>query len=268
MSLLEDLSDLARRRKDALARHPLYRQLDDLESLRHFMERHVACVLDFMSLLKSLQRDLTCVEAPWTPPADAEAARLINEIVLAEESDEVAPGRHLSHFEWYLRAMEELGADTDPIRRLVRELRAGRAPREALLSSGLPAESVHFSSRTFATLERPLHVRLAVFLHGREDVIPRMFLPLAERLADRGLECPLLLAYLRRHVEVDGDEHGPAAACLLERLVGEDAERLREGFQAALEALDARAELWDAVAERFAAAARLHHGPGRRATTE
>ncbi len=92
------VSDLAR----TLASQPLYAQLTDEASLRAFMRAHVSCVWDFQSLLKALQRSLTCVDIPWTPTTDAEARRLANEIVLEEESDLVPDGRYLSHFELYL----------------------------------------------------------------------------------------------------------------------------------------------------------------------
>ena len=72
-----------------------------------------------MSLLKSLQRELTCVSVPWTPSVDPESARLILSIVLDEEADVRADGRIQSHFAWYLEAMDEIGADTAPARDLV-----------------------------------------------------------------------------------------------------------------------------------------------------
>ena len=102
--------------KRALASHPLYAAIDSLPRLRTFVEHHVACVWDFMSLLKSLQRDLAGANVPWHPPQDPEAARLVNEIVLGEESDSL-PYRqgHASHFIWYTEAMEELGGMTAPV---------------------------------------------------------------------------------------------------------------------------------------------------------
>ena len=75
-------------------------------------------VWDFMSLLKYLQNALAPAKVPWVPPAFPEAARLINEIVLDEETDTMTTcqsklGEPMSHFELYLTAMEEIRADTN-----------------------------------------------------------------------------------------------------------------------------------------------------------
>jgi hypothetical protein len=73
--------------KAALLNHSIYQEIDRSDSLRLFMEHHVFAVWDFMSLLKALQCRLCCVEVPWLPAADSLSSRLVNEIVLAEESD-------------------------------------------------------------------------------------------------------------------------------------------------------------------------------------
>ena len=87
------------------------------------MEQHAFAVWDFMSLLKTLQSGLTCVQVPWVPTGPTSSRRLINDIVLVEESDELGRG-FISHFELYLDGMRQAGADTTPIETYIELLRA------------------------------------------------------------------------------------------------------------------------------------------------
>ncbi len=243
-------TDAIRALKRALAEHPVAGAVTDHGGLCTFLEHHVLCVWDFMSLLKSLQRDLTGVAVPWVPAGDPEAARLVNEIVLGEESDALPDGRGFaSHFEWYLEAMEQVGCDTEPIRRFLAALRDGVPATRALASSGLPAAAVRFTEQTLAVLDEPLAVRAAVFLHGREDLIPEMLGALARRLHATGTTGRLFVDYLDRHVEVDGDVHGPMCERLLARLIARAPQLRDRALDAAADALRARLALWDALSD-------------------
>src|SRR5258708_7014919 len=118
--------------KVALLNHPIYQEIDRLDSLRLFMEHHVFAVWDFMSLLKTLQQRICCVEVPWLPGIDPLGSRLVNEIVLAEESDADGKGEFASHFELYHRAMSRCGANTAPIDGFLGNLRLGKPVSAAL----------------------------------------------------------------------------------------------------------------------------------------
>jgi hypothetical protein len=71
-----------------------------------------------------------------------------------------------------------------------------------------------------------------------------MFLPMVQGFSRDGLPCRQLVAYLERHIEVDGGHHGPLAALLLERLFEGDARRTAEARRAAVVSLEARRDLW------------------------
>src|SRR6266446_362069 len=98
--------------RTALLDHPIYTHVASVADLRRFMEDHVFAVWDFMSLLKRLQQDMTCIRVPWFPADNAKAARLINDIVIGEETDVDPDGSYVSHLALYLRAMSEIGAST------------------------------------------------------------------------------------------------------------------------------------------------------------
>ncbi|MGE7955711.1 DUF3050 domain-containing protein [Pseudomonas sp. NPDC089530] len=235
-------------RKATLGAHPIFAEINTLAVLQRFMQTHVFAVWDFMSLTKRLQQELTCTGLPWLPPQDPGAARLINEIVLGEESDERPGQGYYSHFELYLDAMREVGAATRPVERFVALQRTGVGFDLALHSvDAAPAARAFVRQTLHTAVQAPVHCVAAAFLHGRESVIPRMF----QRLLDDwgiGIEqAPTFRYYLQRHIEVDSNAHGPAAQRLLERLVDGDPQRQREVYAAAIAAVDSRIALWDGL---------------------
>ena len=228
--------------------HPVHDRIDGIDALRVFMEHHVFAVWDFMSLLKALQRGLCCVDVPWTPPANPRACRLINEIVLAEESDADGRGGYASHFELYLEAMRAIGARTDRIDRFVREIRGSRDVIRAVEIADVPQAARQFLTQTFGTIEQgDLHAIASAFAFGREDLLPDVFRRIVDGLAVVGSAVDHFRYYLDRHIELDGGEHGPLAERLVEDLCGEDSARWRSAEGSALRSLDARALLWDGI---------------------
>ena len=176
------LRDAVHPQQQVLASHPLYARLSSLEAVRIFMEHHVFAVLDFMSLLKALQAELSCVQLPWIPVGDPELRRFINEIVLREESDEDLDG-HRSHFETYRLAMWEAGADTGGIDAFLDQLRSGRSVTSILTAANVPRPARSFVAATWqvASSGEP-HRVAAAFSLGREELIPDMFLKTLEHL--------------------------------------------------------------------------------------
>lgn len=237
--------------REALLNHPVYRGIDRLDSLRLFMEHHVFAVWDFMSLLKKLQRHLCCIEVPWLPVGDPISCRLINEIVLAEESDEDGHGGFNSHFGLYCRAMIRCGANTRPIDAFVAELRQGKTVAAALESADAPDCARRFVRETFQIIDGGNLCAIAsAFTFGREDLLPDVFQRIVDELnreAGGGLED--FNYYLNRHISLDGDEHGPMAHRLLSSLCGSDESRWRAAERAAVDCLEARLVLWDRIGD-------------------
>lgn len=231
--------------------HPVYKALGTPGEVHLFLTHHVWAVWDFMSLLKALQARLTCVRVPWVPAPQPFAARLINEIVLGEETDEDDQGGHASHFELYLAAMAEAGADVGPIDRFVGLIAQGVHWSEALRQGGkdIPPAAADFVSFHLGLAEKGSTAALVgAFSLAREGVIPDMFNRLLTELAR---ELPQRFGkfsyYLRRHVGLDGDEHGPAANKLLDLFTDGNETAVLEALEAARESLRLRGILYDSV---------------------
>jgi hypothetical protein len=235
--------------KDALLTHRIYGEIDRIDSLRIFMEHHVFAVWDFMSLLKVLQRRLCCVEVPWLPATAPQGSRFINEIVLAEESDDDGQGGFASHFELYHRSMKQCGANTAPIDGFMQDLRRGVPVLTALASPAVPAAARRFVEHTFKIIETGNLCSIAsAFTFGREDLLPDVFQRIVDELNMQAAgRLKDFKYYLERHIGLDGDEHGPMAVRLLRSLCGADDASWENAERAAVDCLLARQELWNGI---------------------
>ena len=246
---LEKAVDDARRR---VVTHPLYANLDTKQAIVTFMEYHVFAVWDFMSLLKSLQQNLTCVRVPWVPTGPTGSRRLINDIVLVEESDHLQGG-FISHFELYVQGMTEAGADTSVIERFLELLRRDVPVGRALVEASVALPAAAFVRNTWDFISNaPVHGQAAAFAFGREDLIPDMFSRVVA-VKDQGHNLGTFVDYLERHIEVDGEEHTPMAMQMLADLCGDDASSWDDCVQTVNRALEARYQLWDGILDAIKA---------------
>lgn len=246
---INHLSNSSKSVREQVVHHPVYSVIKDVKSLQTFMEYHVYAVWDFMSLLKSLQISLTCTSLPWFPVGDGETRYLINEIVAGEEADVDPAGERKSHFELYLDAMRQCGADTSSIEGFVSSLKTDLDLQKAFVQAKTPASAAQFVSSTFEVINtgKPW-ITAAVFTFGREDLIPSMFLSILEdiRPADPSA-LSLFKYYLERHIEVDGDHHSQLALKMTAHLCGDDLQKWAEAEAAVITALKNRVALWDGV---------------------
>lgn len=232
-----------------LIAHELYHNINTIDDLHVFMQHHIFAVWDFMSLLKALQQNLTCTTLPWMPVGSANTRYLINEIVTGEESDIDHTGERTSHFELYLKAMEQAGSDTSGISSLFKELSTEQDVQKALSRACMPDAAREFVRHTFDVIATDKSfLQAAVFTFGREDLIPGMFIEMVKKLNGQlPGKVEILLYYLERHIEVDGDHHSQLAYQMTAELCGDDDHKWQEATIAVKAALQARLALWDGI---------------------
>jgi hypothetical protein len=251
---IETIQNKIQSQKNLLLKHSLYANIKTIDDLRVFQESHIFAVWDFMSLLKALQSKLTCTTIPWLPSKNQETRYLINEIVLAEESDLSLDGRRLSHFELYLEAMEASDSNTEAIKTFLDHVIVTKNIFVSIKQSELHPNIKAFLDFTFRIIEEgKSHKIAAAFSFGREDLIPEMFTAILKNFQSNFPKTDLskLIYYFERHIELDADEHGPMAMKMIDELCGESETKWKEVEEVSIQSLEKRIALWDAIEEKI-----------------
>ena len=240
--------------RDKLLNHRLYSRIGKIEDLQTFTENHIYAVWDFMSLLKALQINLTCTKTPWGPNKNSQTAYLINEIVLAEETDVNQEGDRKSHYELYLDAMEDIGASTKKSTDLITKMINSDDIFKTIDNLEIHPNIKEFLKFTFSVIEegKP-HKIAAIFTFGRENLIPNMFNEILHEFQKNITEIDIskLIYYFERHIELDEDEHGPMALEMVTELAKNDKIKWQEIEDISITALNKRILLWDAIYDQL-----------------
>ena len=240
--------------QNKLLEHKLYSNIETIKDLQVFTENHIYAVWDFMSLLKALQIRLTCTKTPWLPNNNSQTAYLINEIVLAEETDINQVGERKSHYELYLDAMIDIGAKTEKPVEIINKIANSENIFNAIENINIHPNIKNFLNFTFSVIdEGKPHKIAAIFTFGRENLIPNMFNEILREFEKNVSEGDIskLIYYFERHIELDEDEHGPMALEMVSMLAENDPDKWKEIEDISIEALEKRILLWDAINEQI-----------------
>ncbi len=219
------------------------------EELKIFMEFHIYAVWDFMSIVKSLQNFICPSTYPWRPNKYSKngIAHLINEIVFSEESDVDENDNYFSHFDLYVSAMHDVGADSSNAMNFIEKF---ELHEHNLLEA--PKESFKFIQNTFNCIKsNKLSNIAAIFTYGRETTIPDMFSKILSKIDEKDIRYNNLRLYIKRHIEVDSSRHGPLSIQLFNYTCENSQDIFDEAVEYAIKAIEARILLWDGVLKKI-----------------
>ena len=238
--------------KNKIYKHKLFHKNLETKHIRYFMESHIFSVWGFMSILKSLQYSLSRNSLPWVPTENTRngLTSFINEIVLSEESDYIEEIGYVSHFEIYLEAMREIGADRSKILELIDCVNREDSAYDGINNLDILDEVKDFIKFDLDTaLSEDLPKIVGSFTLGREKVIPNMFEHIVQSVANANATNKFT-TYLSRHIDIDGDRHGPLSSKLLDKLCSSD-KNLEVAYQAGIDSLNLRLKVWDKISDNI-----------------
>jgi hypothetical protein len=172
------------------------------------------------------------------------AARMINIIVLGEETDDI-DGVALSHLELYIKAMNDSNIPTKDILGFIKKVSLIRGDVSLMVKfHNIPPYIKEFILNTLSMANSKSVITASAFLYGREDPIPEMFNKIVTMgIVDTNVH---FKKYLERHIELDHDHHAPMARKFIESIIKNDNDRnlIQLGR---IQAINARIKLWDGI---------------------
>ena len=243
-----ELAPLLELRCQKLKTHPVFEFVQTKEDLRYFMSWHAFAVWNFMSLAQRLQHELKSAHLPWTPPKSSPVARMLNDIVLGEESDVKMWGWHSSHIDLYLSAMKEVGANASQLEKFLGLISLKIEVNNALRMVKAPEAVQKFVLATNATVKNgSVSEVLGAFLYAREEAIPHIFNSRLAEWFDPIEQAPNFMYYLKRHIALQGECEGSVAMELVNDLTRGLEDSLQKIQHASVMAIDQRLALWNAL---------------------
>ena len=163
-----------------------------------------------------------------------------------EETDEIKEHHVTSHFELYLESMKEIGANTSIIDEFINKIKGSDNYRKTIEDFDIDDNIKSFMNFTFDIIEsNEAHKIAAAFTFGRENIIPDMFIEIVKGLnKENSSIADKFVFYLERHIELDGDDHGPIALRMIENLCGDDKKKWEDVMKIAKESIEMRISMW------------------------
>ena len=240
------MSFLIERYFQILENHAIYGKINSAETLSFFAERHVIAVWSYNALLRSLQKDLVASSLPINSEPQKIAIRLITEMVLNEEVDDLGDGSFQSHMELYLEAMRDLNCDLYPVFAFFDLLQQEKTRDDMFAVAGFSAEVKKYARQTLRILRLPLHVRAAALFYEGEPYIPDKFLFQLWNLREK-VPVERLVEYFERHIEGLKRQEYSASGRLVEILCAFDPQLNWEAEKIAERSMKRRIELWNTI---------------------
>ena len=145
--------------------------------------------------------------------------------------------------------MKNMGAKTDQLDKLTSRIIDKGYNEKYLDDIDITAEVKSFLKHDLeVSMNGTLPEIIGAFTLGREKVIPKMFGYILPAIKETSTS-KHLITYLERHIDVDGDRHGPLSVKLLNTSC--DKEQLSLAYATAIKSLELRLLVWDKVYENI-----------------